>query len=182
VKRPARLAAVAALLAAAAAADQRAPELDTLFAALHDADSVAEAVVVERRIWRLWIQSGDAGVDARLARGITAMNHGHLEAAIDHFSHVVERAPQFAEGWNKRATAFYLRDQLTASMADIERTLALEPRHFGAISGLGLIFLERGDLVAALEAFERVLQIHPRSRSARVQVRRIRERLRGRVA
>jgi tetratricopeptide (TPR) repeat protein len=170
------------LLAGVAAADQRAPELDALFVALYTADSAAEAGVVERRIWQLWGRSGDASVDARLAQGVTAMGGGDLEGAIDHFSHVVERAPRFAEGWNKRATAYYLSDQYAASMADIERTLALEPRHFGAMSGMGLIFLRGGDLVGALAAFERVLEIHPRSPSARVHVRRIRERLRGRAA
>jgi len=170
------------LLAGAAAADQRAPELDGLFGALKVAGSAAEASVVEGRIWRLWGRSGDPQVDALLDEGILAMESGALAVAIERFSEVVRRAPGFAEGWNKRATAHYLHDDLAASMTDIERTLALEPRHFGAISGMGLIFLRRGDPVGALDAFERVLEIHPRSSSARVHVKRLRERLRGRTA
>lgn len=170
------------VLAAAAWADQRAPELGQLFTELVGAVDEGQAAAVEQRIWRLWLQSGDASVDARLQRGIAAMQVGDLDQAVQHFTAVVERAPTFAEGWNKRATAHYLRHDLPASVADIERTLALEPRHFGAISGMGLIFLERGDLLGALDAFERVLAIHPRSHSAAVHVRRIRERLRGRSA
>lgn len=175
-------AALLLLFAGRAAADQRAPELDRLFAALRVAGSAAEAGAVEGQIWRLWASSGDPQVDALMRTGISAMESGLVQVAIERFSEVVERAPRFAEGWNKRATALYLDGDLAASMADIERTLALEPRHFGAISGMGLIFLRRGDLVGALGAFERVLEIHPRSPSARVHVRRIRERLRGRAA
>jgi len=177
-----RIAAALMLLAGAAFADQRAPELDELFAALGSAGSVAASGAVEERIWRLWGQSGDRAVDALLARGIAAMDSGVLPTAIGHFSAVVRRAPGFAEGWNKRATVHYLAGDLAASMADIERTLALEPRHFGAISGMGLIFLRRGDLVGALRAFERVLEIHPRSPSAVVHAQQIRARLRGRAA
>jgi tetratricopeptide (TPR) repeat protein len=180
-----RSVALGVLLGAAhmlAVADQSAPELDMLFARLSGAETVAQAAAVERRIWDLWLQSGDSVVDAMLLRGIDAMQSGDLDLAVEQFSRVVERAPRFAEGWNKRATAHFLRRDMAASVADIERTLALEPRHFGAVSGMGLIFLDRGDLVGALGAFERVLEIHPRSTSARVHLHQIREQLRGRAA
>jgi len=167
---------------ALASAAGAAAELDALFRSLREAPSAEAAGRVEARIWALWSQSGDARVDALLAEGIVDMQAGELEAAADVFTQVIAAKPDFAEGWNKRATVRYLMDELDRSVADIERTVALEPRHFGAISGMGLIFLERGDLVGALGAFEQVLAIHPRSRSARVHVQRIRELLRPRAA
>jgi len=170
------------LWCAVASAVSVAEDLDALFRSLREAPSVEAAGQVEARIWALWSQSGDARVDALLAEGIVDMQAGELEAAADIFTLVVEAKPDFAEGWNKRATVLYLMDELDRSVADIQRTLALEPRHFGAISGMGLIFLERGDLAGALGAFEQVLAIHPRSRSARVHVERIRELLRPRAA
>ena len=84
----------------------------------------------------------------------TSASAGRLTAAIAEFGRVIEMAPDFAEGWNKRATAYYLNDELEASVADIQRTLVLEPRHFGALSGMGLIFLQSGDPRGALAAFE----------------------------
>ncbi len=179
-----RAVALAALLSAAMplSADQSAPELDGLFQQLRGAADAAQAQAVEARIWALWSESGDPRVDALLARGTAAMEAGDLERAVALFSTAVERAPRFAEAWNKRATARYLMRDFAASVDDIRRTLALEPRHFGAVSGMGLIFLERGDLRGALDAFERVLEIHPQSPSARVHVQHIRERLRGRAA
>jgi Flp pilus assembly protein TadD len=99
------------------------------------------------------------------------MAEGEFKLAADWFGKVIQLAPDFAEGWNKRATAHYLADDLDASVRDIQKTLALEPRHFGALSGLGLIFMQRGDLAGALAAFEQVLVVHPNSAQARVHVR-----------
>jgi len=167
-----------ALLSGLAAADQKDPRLDHLFAELHDASDVTAAAGIETRIWRIWLQYDDRSVAALMRHGVELMGTLRLDEAIAVLSEVVRRAPNFAEAWNKRATAFYLKQDLVSSMADIRRVLDLEPRHFGAISGLGLILIRRGDLGGALAAFEKVLSINPRSPSARVQAARLREALR----
>lgn len=175
--------AVLAVLAPAWAplrADQNDERLDRLFEVLATTDDPARAHATEMAIWRIWTDSGRPEVDALMAEGVDALAAERVEVAIAFFDRVVELAPGFAEGWNKRATAYYLNGQLAASVRDIERTLALEPRHFGAISGMGLIFLAKGDEVGALRAFEQVLEIHPHSLGARMRVEKLRERIRGR--
>jgi tetratricopeptide (TPR) repeat protein len=116
-------------------------------------------------------------MNALVEEGTRAMAQGRLKEAIAIFDRVVTTLPDFAEGWNKRATAHYLNEDYTASVIDIERTLALEPRHFGAISGMGLIFMARGDQAGALRAFEEVLKIHPHARGAKALVEELRKKV-----
>ena len=184
---PARALALAVALLAAlfagvpdASADQRDPRLAKLFVALAEASDPAAALAIEGAIWGIWLDGGDPGLNEIMARGVEAMHASRLRDAADRFTELILAAPGFAEAWNKRATVYYLMDRYEDSVRDIERTLALEPRHFGAISGMGLIFLERGDEEGALGAFEKVLEIHPRALGARFQVERLRERLEGR--
>jgi len=162
-----------------ARADQNAKNLDPLFRELAQAEYPMTAQQLESEIWRTWLDSGDAEVNSELKAGVRAMQGGSLEEAIDRFSAVIEMAPDFAEGWNKRATAHYLNGEPAKSMRDIQKTLSLEPRHFGAISGMGLIFLQRGDERAALDAFEKVLQIYPQAPGASKHAERLREKLEG---
>lgn len=169
------------LLALSAAADQRDPRLADLFARLQHAAASAERQTVEEAIWHLWTASGQDKIDALMAQGISAMNARHLDEALALFEQVVNQAPDFAEGWNKRATVYYLRGEWQASMADVQHTLALEPRHFGALSGMGLIFMQNGDEVGALKAYREVLRLHPYSPSARRQVEVLQARLRDRT-
>ena len=163
-----------------AAADQRDPRLPELFAALAEAPDPAQALPIEGAIWGIWLDGGDPALDELMARGVEAMRASRLRDAAERFTELILAAPEFAEAWNKRATVYYLMDRYEDSVRDIERTLALEPRHFGAISGMGLIFLARGDEEGALGAFEKVLEIHPRAPGARFHVERLRERLEGR--
>lgn len=149
-----------------------------LFEQLRDAPDFEHARRVESKIWQHWMQHPDEQISSQFLRGVQLMDAGEHGAAIEQFSAVLKQAPDFSEAWNKRATAYFLLDEMEASVADIERTLSLEPRHFGALSGLGLIFLSRGDPRGALSAFEKVLQIHPFSKSARYQVDRLRQSLR----
>lgn len=160
-------------------ADQEDGRLEILFGRLAVTADAAEARSLEASIWRIWLEPGDAKLEAVMARGIAAMNDGRLGAALASFDRVTREAPGFAEGWNKRATVHYLMQDFDASVRDIARTLELEPRHFGALSGLGLInmALERPD--AALRAFEQVLKIHPNSSGARTHVKRLRDILKG---
>ena len=173
---------LAALLAvsASATADQRDPRLGDLFASLADAPDAGRALGIEAAIWQIWLDGGKPALNEMMARGIDAMNANRLRDAVERFSRLIAAEPSFAEAWNKRATVYYLMERYEESVSDIERTLALEPRHFGAISGMGLIFLQRGDEVGALDAFEKVLEIHPHARGARFYVEQLRERLRSR--
>jgi tetratricopeptide (TPR) repeat protein len=170
-------AATLALLPSPAWADQTDARLDGLFELLATSSGRQAARTAEAEIWRIWIESGREEIDALMAEGLAAMNNQRFEDAIDLFGQITRRAPEFAEGWNKRATAYYLNDDHVASVRDIQTTLALEPRHFGAISGMGLIFLRRGDQEGALAAFEAVLAIHPAAPGARQRVEELRKRL-----
>ena len=161
-------------------ADQQDPRLGELFVALAEAPDPASARTVETAVWRIWLDGGDSKLNGIMEQGIEAMSANRFRDAARRFTELILAAPAFAEAWNKRATVYYLMDRYEDSVRDIERTLALEPRHFGAISGMGLIFLERGDEKGALDAFEKVLEIHPHARGARFYVERLRERLQGR--
>ena len=161
------------------AADQQDPRLGELFVTLAEAPDSATAVTIEVAIWQIWLDGGDSKLNELMVQGIEAVNERRFRDAVGRFTALIHSAPAFAEAWNKRATVYYLMDRLEDSVRDIERTLALEPRHFGAISGMGLIFLRRGDEEGALGAFEKVLEINPHARGARFYVERLRERLRG---
>jgi tetratricopeptide (TPR) repeat protein len=123
-----------------------------------DPEAAARAEAV---LWDLWCRSGRAAVDALLRRGIEAMERGELESALALFSQVIEQAADFAEGWNKRATARYLAGDHRGAVADCEETLARNPSHFGALSGQGLCHLALSEPREAAALFRRALAVHP---------------------
>ena len=173
------IAAIAFLaLPVSVAADQNDSRLPSLFEVLRTATAPDRIGFAERVIWIIWHESGRADVDRLMATGIEEMGGGRLHESIATFGRVIDLAPEFAEGWNKRATAYYLAGELESSIRDVGRTLALEPRHFGALSGLGLIHLAKGDELGALRAFEATLAVHPRAPAARFHVARLRAKLR----
>lgn len=135
-------------------------KLDELFARLKNTDE-AGARQIEREIWIEWSKSGSPAMDLLLQRGKAALEAGDTETAIGHFTALIDHAPEFAEGWNARATAYYTAGLLGPSVSDIGRALALNPRHFGALSGLGMIFEELGKPEKALEVYRKVLEIDP---------------------
>ena len=136
------------------------PKLDELFTELAGADATA-APRVEREIWLEWSKSGSPTMDLLLERGRAAMQAGDYAMAIEHLTALTDHAPDFAEGWNALATAYFQAGEYGPSIEDIGRTLTLNPRHFGALSGLGRIFEELGDKTRALEAYQAALAIHP---------------------
>lgn len=143
-------------------ADQKDPRLDVLFSALKLSDTQETSKMLENQIWTIWhIPPAGSESGFVLRDGIEAMSTGRVNDALEAFDKVTRLEPEFAEGWNKRATVFYMLGDLDRSALDIQRTLALEPRHFGALSGLGLINLAKGDKPAALKAFDAALEIHP---------------------
>jgi tetratricopeptide (TPR) repeat protein len=138
--------------------DQRA--VSPLAQALRDPDFLVREVA-EQALWSIWHRSGTPEVDARLQEGILAMQRGAFPQAVEIFTEVIAMAPDFAEGYNKRATTYYLLQEYEQSIRDCEATIARNPVHFGALSGSGLNYLGLRDLRKALEYFERAVQVNP---------------------
>ncbi|CAN5762659.1 tetratricopeptide repeat protein [soil metagenome] len=143
-----------------AAADDDGERLDGLFAELAEPDRT-DWQRVEAEILRSLSRSGSEAMDLLLRRGESAMEAGDYRAAVEHLTALVDHAPDFAEGWNMRATAFYLMEEFALSIADIERVLTLEPRHFGALSGLAAMLERLGDARSALQVHRAAREIHP---------------------
>jgi tetratricopeptide (TPR) repeat protein len=137
------------------------PKLDSLFERLLRAGNPAEATTIEQRIWQGWIEGGDSAAVSLMMLGINAMQQNNLPAALTIFDAIVTQHPDYAEGWNKRATVLFMMGALERSASDVAKVLALEPRHFGALSGLGLIRTQQERWGEALEAFEKALKVHP---------------------
>ncbi len=160
-------------------AGQDDPRLGELFSTLQTTSSEADAAAAERTIWLIWIESRDAAVAQLMRHGIAAMSEDDIDEALVAFTAVVQRDEHFAEGWNKKATVEFVMGNYEASVADIERTLALEPRHFGALSGLGKIYLELDQKKDALRAFRAALAINPHLHGVREMVERLKKELEG---
>jgi tetratricopeptide (TPR) repeat protein len=158
-------------------ADQHDPSLEPLFEALASTPSPREAARIESAIWARWLDSGDQEVDRLMLASMRAVDAGRVDVALDVLDDIVAAMPDFAEAWNQRATALYVAHEYDAALADIEHVLELEPRHFGALSGRGLIHLATGHDYEALLAFEAVLRINPHAREARRYVDFLRRRL-----
>jgi tetratricopeptide (TPR) repeat protein len=150
-----------------------------LLQALHDPDSVVRHEA-GAALWAMWHRSGDPAIDALLQRGIALMEARRLPEAVAVFSGVIARAPDFAEGWNKRATAYYLAGELDRSLADCAEVVKRNPVHFGALSGFGLIYLQKDDLPRAAEYFEKALAVNPDLAQVEAVLEQIREVLRQR--
>ena len=136
--------------------------LDSLFEQLAQEDLSEERWrEIESAIWQEWSQSGSRSVDFLLRRGISALQAQDFNAAIGHFTAAIDHSPYFAEAWNKRATVYFHMGLYGLSMADIEQTLVLEPRHFGALAGMGLILQQTDRTEDALNVYEEALKHHP---------------------
>ena len=144
-----------------------AESLDNHFETLRTSNKVGEIREAEARIWQAWLTHPHPDVARLMQAGVVRMNSGRLEEALLVFNELVERFPEYMEAWNKRATLFYLLGDFNASVADIDRTLALEPRHFGALSGLSLIHIQQNEMRLARDVLLRLLEIHPNSPNAR---------------
>jgi len=142
-------------------AKQRAAGLDARFIELKAATSSTQADPIVAEIWQLWLQSGNQEIDALAARAMTFMRMGGNDLALAILDEVVRRAPDYAEGWNMRATLLYIMGEYDRSLADCDEVLKREPRHFGALAGMGLIDIAQGNDKAALQAYRRALAINP---------------------
>lgn len=172
------LACIGLLLAGGAVqADQTDPRLPALFQRLHDTANANIARLTEFMIWQIWGESGKPELDRLMAEGEAAMGDEDYATALKKFNDVIAARPDFAEGWNRRATLYYLTGDYAASLADIDHVLELEPRHFGAISGLGVVNMALSHDTAARDAFERVLALYPLNLPARENLKLVKKRL-----
>jgi tetratricopeptide (TPR) repeat protein len=154
--------------------------LDRLFEALKVAPDEESAKYVESRIWAIWLASNSDTANLLMSRSKTATDAKDFDLAIKLLNAVIDLRPDFTEAWNRRATIYYMKKDFGRSLADIHEVLAREPRHFGALSGLGIILQELGDERHALDAFRRALAVHPRLERIPDLVKKLTEKVDGR--
>jgi tetratricopeptide (TPR) repeat protein len=154
--------------------------LDFLFGALKAAPDEVSAKHVEARIWAIWLQTPSDTVALLMTRAKTAMDAQNSDVALKLLDAVVKLRPDYVEGWNRRATLYYLRNDYAHSLQDIEQVLAREPRHFGALAGLGMIMQDIGDEKRALDAFRRALAVNPHLEKVPELVKGLTEKVEGR--
>ncbi len=147
----------------------RMADAPALVAALRDPDESVRATA-EQALWIVWSRSGNPQVDKLFAQGLEEMNGGRLDAGIATFTRVIETAPEFAEGWNKRATLYFITGEYKKSLADCDEVIKRNPAHFGALAGYGQIYLRLDDPEKALEYFRRALVVNPNMESVEAAV------------
>jgi tetratricopeptide (TPR) repeat protein len=135
-------------------------DLPALATALRDPDPLVRGFV-ESAMWSVWSRSGDAEVDRLFAVGVEQLGLRQLDAAIDTLTRVIQRRPEFAEGWNKRATAYFVAGDYRRSLADCDEVMARNPYHWGALSGYGMIYMQLDQPARAIEYFEKALAVNP---------------------
>jgi tetratricopeptide (TPR) repeat protein len=135
-------------------------DLPALFKTLRDGDDLVRALS-QNSIWQVWSRSGDPKVDGLFAVGVEQMNHGQSQAAIDTFTEIIRLKPDFAEGWNKRATVYFLVGEYDKSLRDCDEVIKRNPQHWGALSGYGQIYLHLDKPEQALAYFERAIAVNP---------------------
>ena len=149
-----------------AQADQKDERLIELFDKLFLSTNNMEASKLLFNIWDIWSIADNQETQIIFDEANQFMDVGELDNAIELFTKVVKQSPEFAEGWNKRATVYFLKGELNKSISDIEKTLNLEPRHFGALDGLAEIYLMQDDFVGAAVIYRRILEIIPSSKKS----------------
>lgn len=154
--------------------------LDRLFERLIDAESPAQASVIEDEIWRLWLKSGSSTVDLIMTRGLEALKEQNYAVALDMFSTAIELAPDYPEAWNKRATLYYVIDDYDAAIADVSQVLAREPRHWPALMGLAVMLDDLDQKEPALGAYRQALKINPQLEDAQDAIDRLKVDVEGR--
>ena len=142
-------------------AGERERQLDELFVTLQAAKSQSEADAAIAQIWSIWNRSGSDVIDELMQFALKLMNMAAFAQALEVLNTVVQQAPGYAEGWNRRATVLYIVDQYDLSLKDCEEVLRREPRHFGALTGMGMIAVAQGRDAAALEFYRRALKANP---------------------
>ena len=161
-----------------ALADQRDERLVMLFETLSSSSDIQVIRSTENEIWEIWFTHPNSDVERLMQIGVQRMNANRQSEAMLIFNELIANFPDYAEAWNRRATLHYLLGNYQESISDIENVLALEPRHFGALSGLGLVYLQLEQLGKAKQAFEDLIDVHPNSPNARENLRKVNQDLR----
>lgn len=175
------------ILAFILALDARSPDprmpacLDGLFKKLSELTPCLDAREIENRIWDVWTTHPDPQLQSRMNEAIAAIAARRFPAALSTLDDIVMQDPGWAEAWNKRATLLFIMEDDLASVRDIEQTLRLEPRHFGAVAGFGQICLRNGEPVSAVAAFQTALRLNPHLTGVRIAVEELKRCLRGRL-
>ena len=159
----------------------RARSIDFLFEALKAAPDTETAKLVESRIWALWMASGSDTADLLMSRVKEAAQEKDTDLAIRLLDAIIELKPDYVEAWNRRATMYFSKKDYGRALADIAQTLAREPRHFGALTGLGMILEEMGEDKRALEVFRRALEIDPHLEKIPELVKALTDKVEGRA-
>ena len=162
-----------ALVGSTSLADQTDQRLDSLFTMLKGEDQDARGDA-ERKIWEIWFESGDEDINTLMDKAGEAEQFGLLRTAEALYGKVINRLPKYAEGWNRRATIRYYKQDYNGSLADIQQTIKLEPRHFGALWGLGMILGVQQQHDDAIVVFERLLEIKPNAKNVKEQIESLR--------
>ena len=163
------------LLSASADADQNDVRLGELFRSLKSTESLSRASVFESKIWHIWMEHYDPEVESAMFQGVEAMKLQQFEQAFGQFSLLIKLAPDYAEGWNKRATVLYLMGKYELSQADIDKVLMIEKRHFGALSGQGLVQTELKNYEKAINSYKEVQKIYPSMQAAKIMIPRLKK-------
>ena len=154
--------------------------LDFLFGALKAAPDEASAKHVEARIWAMWMQTPSDTAALLMTRAKAAMDAQNIDVALKLLDSVVKLRPDYVEAWNRRATLYYLKNDYVHSMEDIQQVLSREPRHFGALAGLGMIMQDIGDDKRALDAFRKALAVNPYLEKVPELIKTLSEKVEGR--
>ena len=142
-------------------ADQNDPRLEELFASLKTETDMFEANSIANAIWQIWFEHEDSMANSLMTRGVQQMESYSISAALQTFDRLIALKPDFAEAWNRRATIYYQMGEYDASLRDIDEVLKLEPFHFGALSGRGLVYMGKQDYFMARGAFLTLLEVYP---------------------
>jgi len=143
------------------AREMREETLDRLFASLHRASDEQAAKATEEKIWELWSRSDSPTAEVLLGQAVVAMNAAENAASLEILDRIIAAYPSYAEAWNKRATLQFMLGNYDASLRDIDKVLDLEPRHFGALAGRGMIYQRQEKWGRALDAFREALKMNP---------------------
>jgi len=159
---------------------ERGRSIDFLFEALKAAPDAETAKLIENRIWALWFTSGSDTADLLMTRVKQAMEANDADLALRLLDAIIALNPEYAEAWNRRATLYFTKKDYAHALAAISEVLAREPRHFGALTGLGMILQDMGEDKRALEAFRRALEIDPHLQKVPEFVKALSEKIEGR--
>ncbi len=159
---------------------ERFGDINFLFGALKAAPDEVSAKAIENRIWAMWVAAGNDTTNLLMIRAKKAADDHEYDLALQLLDAIIEIKPEYTEAWNRRATVYFLKRDYANSLADIQKVLTREPRHFGALSGLGLIMQDIGDDKLALDAYRKALDVYPRLDGLKDKVKALEEKVEGR--